>query len=275
MVSVIIPAYNCEKTIEKVLDSVLHQTKCDLIKEIIIVNDGSSDNTDTVIRAYIKNHVYISFVYLKQKNCGVSHARNRGIKIAKGEWIALLDSDDLWKPNKLERQFEVLYNNPSIKFLGSVPRLKLIIFEKKGLYKLNARELCIRNMPSVPSVVFHRETGLQLGLFNENMSYGEDINFFQKFLLLNSYYILVEDLVEIDFYKKYYAQSGLSSSLYQMHLGRNRNTNELFEMGLITKRYKNFMLFCNQFKFVRRLMIQKFSRLKYRQKVLGEKNECI
>ncbi len=266
LVSVVIPAYNCEKTIEKSLDSVLQQTKYDLVKEIIIVNDGSSDSTDVVIRKYIENHANDLFIYLQHENHGVSYTRNRGIKEAKGDWIALLDSDDLWKPTKLERQFEVIKSNSKIKFIGSVPKLKLIVSEKKGLYKLNARELCIRNMPPVPSIVFHRETGIQLGLFDEKMRYGEDINFFQKFMLLDSYYILVEDLVEIDFNKKFYAQSGLSSNLYQMHLGRNRNTKELFEMNLISRGYKNIMLICNGLKFIRRFIIRKYERWKYRRK---------
>ena len=232
-VSVIVPAFNCEKTIEKALNSVLEQTRYDLVEEIIIVNDGSLDHTDEVIRTYIECHQKAPFIYLQQRNHGVSYTRNRAIREAKGEWIALLDADDLWKPSKLEKQFEIIKSNHSIKFLGTYPNIKFIFTEKKGLYQLNARELCIRSMPLSSSVIFHRKTGIQLGLFNEEMKYGEDFNFFQKFLLLDSYFVLGEDLLETDFGKKFYAQSGLSSHLYQMHLGRNRNTNELFQMGLI------------------------------------------
>lgn len=266
-VSVIIPAYNCEDTIEKTLDSVLHQTRYDLVDEIIIINDGSLDHTNEVIQAYMECHSNVPFLYLKQKNHGVSYTRNRAVKEAKGDWIALLDADDLWKPLKLEKQFEIIHSNREIKFLGSYPKIKFILAEKKGLCQLTARELCIRSMPLSSSVVFHRETGMRLGLFDEDMKYGEDFNFFQKFLLLDSYFVLAADLLETDVNKTYYGQSGLSSHLYQMHLGRNRNTKELFQMGLISRNYKNLMLFFNQIKFVRRVILQSFMKWKYKRSI--------
>ncbi|MEG0963371.1 MAG: glycosyltransferase family A protein [Lachnospiraceae bacterium] len=251
MFSVIIPAYNCEKTIERVLDSVKNQTRLDLIEEVIIINDGSKDNTDLVIENYIAHNETLRIVYEKQENHGVSYTRNKGIRMAKSEWIALLDADDLWKKNKIERQYQTIRENPQIVFLGACYPMKILLKKKVGLHKLNAHELCIRNMPGTPSVVFKQETGKELGLFRENMQYSEDINFYQKFLLKDSYYILAEDLVEISVEKKFFAESGLSSDLYQMHLGRNKNTIELYEMGLISGIYMHLMLLMNWMKFVR------------------------
>ena len=100
-VSVIIPTFNRFNLISRAIDSVLSQT----IKpfEIIVVDDGSSDNTST----FIKNN-YKSVKLIKQKNLGVSKARNVGIKNSSGDWIALLDSDDEWKKNKLEVQIKSL-----------------------------------------------------------------------------------------------------------------------------------------------------------------------
>lgn len=258
MFSVVIPAYNCEKTIYGALESVRSQSKYELVEEIIVINDGSTDSTDKVVCDYIKEHQEVNIVYIKQNNHGVSHARNTGIKKAKGEWIALLDSDDEWAPNKLERQSEIVNSDKlqnRIFFLGSMYPLK-IISEKKGLYKLSARELCIRNMPNTPSVIFKRSTGIELGLFDENRKYVEDIQFFQKFLLKDSYYVLAENLVSVNMGKRYFAEKGLSSNLFQMHKGRNKNTYELYKMGLISKSYLNLMLCLNWFKYLRRSLLR-------------------
>ena len=100
-VSVIIPTFNRLSLISRAIDSVLKQTLKPF--EIIVVDDGSSDNTSTLI----KNN-YKSVKLIKQKNLGVSKARNVGIKNSSGDWIALLDSDDEWKKNKLEVQIKSL-----------------------------------------------------------------------------------------------------------------------------------------------------------------------
>ncbi len=270
-ISVVIPAYNCSETIEMVLDSVCAQTRFDLIEEIIVINDGSTDDTDRVIRNYREKNKSLPLIYVSQKNHGVSYTRNRAIYMAKGEWIALLDSDDLWKPKKIERQVDILKKNPNIRFLGTVSKMKLIVSKKEGLYKLNAKELCIRNMPQTPSIIFHKKTGIKLGLYNVEMQYGEDINFYQKFLTIDSYYILVEDLIVVGFQKKYFAQKGLSSNLYKMHMGRNKNTRELYKMGLIPGWYLHLMIICNWGKFFKNYVIQKIRRSEENKLSLGRK----
>lgn len=99
IISVIIPTYNREKTINRAIESVLSQTFKEY--EIIVIDDGSIDNTKYIISQYIKN---IKYHY--QNNAGPSKARNIGIDLAIGKWIAFLDSDDLWFPDKLKIQFE-------------------------------------------------------------------------------------------------------------------------------------------------------------------------
>lgn len=93
--SVIIPAYNCESTLSDTIESVLNQKCKDY--EIIIVNDGSTDNTDSICLDY-KNK-YNNIKYIKKDNSGVSDTRNVGIKNANGLYIAFLDSDDVWDKN--------------------------------------------------------------------------------------------------------------------------------------------------------------------------------
>lgn len=111
-VSVIIPAYNAEAFISETIDSALAQTYQDL--EIIVVDDGSTDNTRRVLQQYGDQ---IRYVY--QRNSGVSMARNTGISIATGEYIALLDHDDVWLPEKLEKQVKILDADPDIALVYS------------------------------------------------------------------------------------------------------------------------------------------------------------
>ena len=102
-VSVIIPAYNAEKFVKEAVDSALAQTYPDC--EVIVVNDGSTDGTENVLRPYIDAR---KIVYISQINKGLAGARNAGIRAARGEYIALLDSDDLFLPEKIARQLRAL-----------------------------------------------------------------------------------------------------------------------------------------------------------------------
>jgi len=99
LVSIIMPAYNSETTIAESIESVLAQTYSSW--ELIIIDDCSTDETRKVVTAY--NDKRIRY-YLQSQNLGVAMARNKGISMAKGRYIAFLDSDDLWLPKKLERQ---------------------------------------------------------------------------------------------------------------------------------------------------------------------------
>lgn len=108
LISVIIPTYNRAAFLFEAVDSVLKQTFSDF--ELIVVDDGSTDGTaDSLIEKYEGR-----FIYRYQPNQGVSAARNQGIQMARGQWIAFLDSDDLWLPEKLETQILFFSNNPEI-----------------------------------------------------------------------------------------------------------------------------------------------------------------
>ena len=107
LVSVIMPSYNTEKFVEMSINSVLSQTYEDW--ELIIIDDNSTDNTDNVIYPFLKDN---RIRYFKNsKNLGAAISRNRGLREAKGRWIAFLDSDDLWLPDKLEKQIKFMENN--------------------------------------------------------------------------------------------------------------------------------------------------------------------
>lgn len=104
-VSIITASYNSERFIKKTIESVLKQTYKNW--EMIIIDDCSSDNTESIVNKYIASDKRIKF-YKLEKNSGAAIARNLGINKATGEFIAFLDSDDLWDENKLEKQIEFM-----------------------------------------------------------------------------------------------------------------------------------------------------------------------
>jgi teichuronic acid biosynthesis glycosyltransferase TuaG len=105
MVSIITPIYNSEEFIKKTIDSVLSQTYTNW--EMIIIDDCSTDNSIEIIENFIDNNTKIKLIESKQ-NLGAAQARNTALEIANGRFIAFLDSDDIWHPDKLEKQVECM-----------------------------------------------------------------------------------------------------------------------------------------------------------------------
>src|SRR5690625_4333075 len=105
LVSVITPAYNAERFIEETIESVLQQTYSEW--EMIIVDDRSTDNTVAIIERYVKKDDRIKLIELPD-NSGSAVARNTAMDHARGRYLAFLDSDDLWLPEKLERQLKFM-----------------------------------------------------------------------------------------------------------------------------------------------------------------------
>ena len=108
LVSVIMPTYNCGKFIGETLDCILAQTYS--VWEIIIVDDCSTDNTKEIVRLYTEKDSRIKY-YCLDTNSGAAVARTVAMKLAEGEYMAFCDSDDLWMPEKLERQLEFMQGN--------------------------------------------------------------------------------------------------------------------------------------------------------------------
>jgi glycosyltransferase involved in cell wall biosynthesis len=122
-VSVIIPTYNRAHYLDEAIESILSQDIQDCQIEIIVVDDGSTDNTKEILRKY-----GTSIRYLYQENQGAGRARNRGIDEATGEWVSFLDSDDRWLPGKLTLQFKVLDAFPGYNAIHS----EFLIFDETG-----------------------------------------------------------------------------------------------------------------------------------------------
>ncbi len=173
MISVIIPTYNRRDCLDRAIESVMVQTL--LPSEIIIIDDGSTDGTQEFIAQR-----FPSVRYHYQENHGVSAARNKGLGLARFPWIALLDSDDAWMPNKLELQQEALQAEPD----------KLICHTNEIWYRQGKRvnpmrkhqkfggwifEKCLPLCAMSPSsVLIHQDVFAKVGTFDEDLPACED-----------------------------------------------------------------------------------------------------
>ena len=172
-ISVVIPSYNRKEFLKRSIDSVINQTKKPF--EIIVVDDGSTDGTETMIKS---DYDFIKFI--KQKNKGVSAARNIGIKVSIGEWICFLDSDDEWKKDKLEKQINAMKSNPSYKCFHSNQiwiknGLRINQKKKHKKYGGDIFDKCLDMCRISPSSVMIDKTVFdEVGNFNENLVVCED-----------------------------------------------------------------------------------------------------
>lgn len=170
--SIVIPLYNGADFIEATLDTVLAQTHSDY--EIILVNDNSPDNVGDIVKKYISLHQNIKFIYLEQENRGLGGARNTAIRHASGEVIAILDQDDSWYPNKLERIAGIYNYRPEAGIIchSQVVRKngKIIgIFHPLAYTKDIYRELLFyNNRLSTSAVTFKKEIIDDVGYFTED-----------------------------------------------------------------------------------------------------------
>ena len=113
-ISIITPAYNCEKYLSEAVESVLKQTWEDW--ELLIIDDCSKDKTYECMQKLARQDKRIR-VFQNEHNSGSAATRNYGVRQATGEWVAFLDSDDLWREEKLEKQMAVIEKNPEASFL--------------------------------------------------------------------------------------------------------------------------------------------------------------
>ena len=232
MISVIIPVYNAEKSIEKSLISIKNQT-WEGVFEIILVNDGSSDRSKTIIENYQQNHQDQNIILINQENSGVSKARNAAMKIAQGDYIALLDSDDEWLPEKTEKQMKFL-ENQNIDFITSLWNNENITFPYKlhppnKLVKITLKKLLFKITGQTSTAIFKRKIFENTGFFDENQNYSEDANYWMRISEKNQMYLLPEKLVIAGNGKKSFGFSGLSANLREMEKGIQKNIWEMYQ----------------------------------------------
>jgi len=203
-ISVIIPAYNSEDFILDALESAAKQIKAP--KEIIVINDGSTDRTLETIKTWkITNPNHPPTKIISQDNKGVPRARNAGIEASTGEWIALLDSDDIWEDSHLESlergislipesiaaysagtlfnsekkhsiTYDKFWDNPSEK-LGTPIKDSYFKIEKNITQRLTKG-----NFIKPSSLMFSKSSAIEIGLFNENLLTSEDREFLVRLI---------------------------------------------------------------------------------------------
>ncbi len=179
MISVIIPTYNRAFIVGKSIDSVLQQTYNDY--EIIVVDDGSTDNTHDSLKPYF-NKIHYEY----KENGGIASARNRGLEIAQGEYIALLDSDDFWKPEKLERQMACFHAHPEYGMVATrcvtntvdtdFRTIEMNKIRRSGKSGWIYKDLFFRNFIRTSSVVIKKECFDKVGGFDESLPRCEEID---------------------------------------------------------------------------------------------------
>ncbi len=193
-ISVIIPTFNRRHTLNRAINSVLNQTLKPA--KIIVVDDGSTDGTDEWLQLH-----HPSIKLISQSNCGVSSARNLGIQHAQTDWISLLDSDDEWLKDKLEKQVNLLLKNPNILFCHTdeiwVRNGVRVNQGKKhqkygGMIFENCLDMC-RISPS--STLFHKTLLDDVGVFDEDLKVCEDYDLWLRITVKYPVLYLDEPLI--------------------------------------------------------------------------------
>ena len=232
-ISVIIPTFNRKKTLKRAMQSVLMQSYAPY--EIIVIDDGSDDGT----KEWLKDN-YPNVKYIYQMNSGVSSARNKGIKFARGDWIALLDSDDEWLPSKLKDQANEIELNPAAKFLHTNEiwirnGVRVNQMKKHKKYGGYIFEKCLdmcRISPS--SVLIKKDIFDEIGMFDETLKVCEDYDLWLRFASKYPVHFLDQPLI-----KKY---GGHSDQLSKVDDGiesyRIRSLKKIMNSGILNKKQK-------------------------------------
>lgn len=182
-ISVVIVTYNRASYIGDAIDSVIHQSFLDW--ELIIINDASTDNTKLILKNYIENDPRIKY-FENSNNTGISTSRNKALEIARGKYMAILDSDDIWADEKkLQKQYDFLEKNQEFALVGGAVITINADGQEVGRYKnpitdsIIRKVILLRNPFINSSVMFSRDVAIKCGGY-ENYTVGEDYDLFLK-----------------------------------------------------------------------------------------------
>ncbi len=196
--SVVIPTFNRSPMVPASIRSVLGQTVATGV-ETIVVDDGSTDDTVSVLASEFGDRVRV----IGQANRGASEARNAGVREARGEWVAFNDSDDVWAPDKLEKQFRFLDAHPDIGLLcgnGIDLTSGARVISPRRARQLACEggaslgEMLIHSYVRTPTLMVRRDLFLEIGGFDRSLPVCEDSDFFMRALLTHPAAFLDEPL---------------------------------------------------------------------------------
>ncbi|BAQ61472.1 glycosyltransferase [Geminocystis sp. NIES-3708] len=185
-ISVIIPAFNAEKYLKDAIESVIKQNYQPL--EIILIDDGSTDNTAKIAKSFQD----IQYIY--QENSGPVIARNNGIKIAKGEYIAFLDADDLWTDDHLELLVNCFKKDPYVEV--AIGYVQCLLLKEKNEEKEYFEEFSNSTINvNLGAGLYKKSVFEKLGNFDPNLSSSEDVDWFLRIKEANINQIIVSESV--------------------------------------------------------------------------------
>jgi glycosyltransferase involved in cell wall biosynthesis len=171
LVSVIIPVYNGDRYLKESIESVLAQDYQPL--EIIIIDDGSTDNSANIAKSFGEK-----ITYYYQENTGHGGAINYGVELAKGDYLAFLDADDLWEKNKLNPQMKVMLNEPEIDIVsGMVQQFFSPELEQESRAKIYCEPELMKGYV-IGTMMIKKNIFRQIGKLNENYKFGSFIDWF-------------------------------------------------------------------------------------------------
>lgn len=254
-VSIVVPTYNRARYVTEAVDSVLAQTFRDY--ELIVIDDGSTDNTKDVLLRYEGR---IKYIY--QPNSGVGAARNAGIRCAVGEWLAFLDSDDVWLPEYLSCQMDRAKLDPRIcTHMTNSIRVeadgeKIDTFQDAGLTPRNTfrNDSCLvverplifmlqRRPPYLQTTMFRRKAFIEAGLFNEDVTISEDLEAIARMCLEGPLSLCNRPLAHI--FRRKEAMRNLSSRW---------NSDNIYCRNCIEAIYQNLLTQSNVTHFEKRIL---------------------
>ena len=195
-ISVIIPVYNVQKYIKKTLESIQSQTK--KVFEIIVVDDGSTDQTLEIVKKYPVR-------IFQQKNQGPSAARNYGASQATGEWLAFLDGDDLWEPQKIEMVLNEIKSHPDVELISSnVSRgneddgwIPMDFHSRYNKNKPFLNQIFRRNFIATSTVVIKKTKFDEVGGFNPSLRIAEDLDLWIRLASGNVNYRIINKILTL------------------------------------------------------------------------------
>lgn len=238
-VSVIIPCYRCTKTIERAVASIARQTL--LPEEVLLVDDCSGDNRKTLDSLYRLQWGYQDKIGLKiialEKNGGPADARNTGWNAATQPYIAFLDADDEWHPEKLAVQYNYMRDNPKIAVTGhryncsglSNGKSLMHTFSMMTHKRISPLSLLFRNSFPTSSAMLRNEIPFR---FSEGKRCAEDFYLWQQ-VAFSGFPIVRIEAQLVHYYKALYGKGGLSAQLWKMERGELSNFLALYQAGSI------------------------------------------
>lgn len=186
LISVVIPVYNGDKYLAEAIESVLSQTDFEL--EIIVVDDGSTDNTARVAESFGS-----SVRYYHQIKAGPGAARNKGVSLAQGNYISFLDADDLWTENKMKRQWMAFEADPYLDMaFGHIQQFYSPELTQAEKDRINI-PFAIMPGHHASAMLIKKESFLRVGLFKEE--FGEFIDWYARAMELNLKSIMLPDVL--------------------------------------------------------------------------------